>query len=253
MNTQTNTQRRRPLIWAHRGASAVAPQNSRPAFQKAIELGADGVELDVQYSSDGALVVFHDTTLDEVTSGSGKVVSHTLEELRQLDIGFSFSPEYVGERIMTLEEVFDVFGDRLTFNVELKVFTMGSNGMEQDVVELVNRFGLQDRVLISSFNPFPLRRIKRLAPRLRTGLLYAPEQPLIFRRAWFRHLIRPDALHPYSPMVDEAYMAWARRKGYQVNVWTVNEEEEMRRMIDLGVNAIITDHPDRLRDLLALG
>lgn len=228
----------------------MAPQNTRSALEKAVELGADGVELDVQYSSDGALVVFHDVTLDETTDGEGKVVSHTLKELRSFDAGSWFDDRFKGERILTLDEAFDVLGDRIAINVEIKAFTLSSTGMEQDVVDLIQQYSLQERVLVSSFNPFSVRRVKRYDSRIQTALLYAPEQPLIFRRVWFRHLVKPDVLHPFFQMVDEPHVTWARRKGYRVNVWTVNEVEDMERMVSLGVDGIITDYPDRLRDLL---
>ncbi|NOZ27924.1 MAG: glycerophosphodiester phosphodiesterase [Chloroflexi bacterium] len=241
----------RPLVFAHRGAKAVAPENTIPAFLKAAEMGADGVELDVQFSSDGALVVIHNMTLDETTDGHGRVTSHTLEELKRLDAGSWFAPEFAGTRLCTLEEALDAIGDRLLVNIEMKSFSMGNDGMAEEVARIIQQRDLYDQVLVSSFNPFTLRRLKKVDPRIETGLLYAPGLPVYLSRAWLRPWARPDALHPEYVMVDEAYMQWARRKGYPVNVWTVNEPDDMRRMIDLGVNIIITDYPDRLLELLA--
>jgi len=240
----------RPLVFAHRGAKAVAPENTIPAFLKAIEMGADGVELDVQFSADGALVVIHNMTLDETTNGHGRVTAHTLEELKELDAGSWFSPEFAGTRLCTLEEALDAIGDRLLINIEMKSFSMGDDGMAEQVAEIIQRRDLYDQVIVSSFNPFALRRLKKADSRIETGLLYAPDLPIYLSRAWLRPWARPDALHPEYVMVDEAYMRWAQKKGYPVNVWTVNEPEDMRRMIDLGVNIIITDYPDRLLDLL---
>ncbi len=241
----------RPLVFAHRGAKAVAPENTIPAFLKAAEMGADGVELDVQFSSDGALVVIHNMTLDETTDGHGRVTSHTLEELKRLDAGSWFAPEFAGTRLCTLEEALNAIGDRLLVNIEMKSFSMGNDGMAEEVARIIQQRDLYDQVLVSSFNPFTLRRLKKVDPRIETGLLYAPGLPVYLSRAWLRPWARPDALHPEYVMVDEAYMQWARRKGYPVNVWTVNEPDDMRRMIDLGVNIIITDYPDRLLELLA--
>ena len=241
----------RPLVFAHRGASAVAPMNTLAAFKKAMELGADGIELDVQYSSDGALVVIHDTTLEATTNGTGRVVSLTLAELKQLDAGSWFDRRFRGERIPTLAEVFDTIGDRLLVNIELKTFALfPSDGMDRDVAAFIRQRNLYDQVIVSSFNPFALRRVKQADPRIETGLLYAPEMPRIYSHTWLRPWVRPDALHPEHGMVDERLMRWAKKKGYPVNVWTVNEEEEMKRLIALGVNMIITDHPDRLLALL---
>ncbi|MCS7220468.1 MAG: glycerophosphodiester phosphodiesterase [Anaerolineae bacterium] len=240
----------RPLIFAHRGAKAVAPENTIPAFLKAIELGADGVELDVQFSADGALVVIHNVMLDETTNGHGRVTAHTLEELKALDAGSWFAPEFAGTRLCTLEEALDAIGHRLLVNIEMKSFSMGNDGMAEQVAEIIRRRNLYDQVIVSSFNPFTLRRLKKVDPRIETGLLYAPGLPIYLSRAWLRPWAKPDALHPEYVMVDEAYMRWARQRGYPVNVWTVNEPDEMRKMIALGVNAIITDYPDRLRELL---
>ena len=242
----------RPLIFAHRGAKAVAPENTIPAFLKAIELGADGVELDVQFSADGALVVIHNPVLDETTNGHGRVTAHTLEELKKLDAGSWFAPEFAGTRLCTLEEALDAIGDRLLINIEMKSFSMGNDGMAEQVAEIIQRRNLYDQVIVSSFNPFSLRRLKKIDPRIETGLLYATGLPIYLSRAWLRPWAKPDALHPEHVMVDEAYMRWARRQSYPVNVWTVNELDEMRRMIALEVNAIITDYPDRLRELLGV-
>lgn len=241
----------RPLVFAHRGAKAYAPENTIPAFLKAIELGADGVELDVQFSADGALVVIHNPTLDETTNGSGRVTSHTLEELKALDAGSWFSPEFAGTRLCTLEEALDAIEGRIFVNIEMKSFALGNDGMAEEVARIVNERGLRERVIVSSFNPFALRRLRQVAPQIERGLLYAPDLPLYLRRAWLRVWAKPDALHPEHVMVDARYMEWARKKGYAVNVWTVNEETDMLRMIDLGVNAIITDHPDRLLAILS--
>src|SRR5512143_223381 len=109
----------RPLVFAHRGASKMAPENTLPAFEAAVRSGADGVELDVQYSSDGQLVVIHDLTLEALTDGTGRVTAHTLRELRALDAGYHFSPEFAGTRIPVLDEVLDLLRDRLLVNVEL--------------------------------------------------------------------------------------------------------------------------------------
>lgn len=241
----------RPLIFAHRGAKAVAPENTIPAFLKAAELGADGVELDVQFSADGALVVIHNPTLEQTTDGHGRVTSFTLEELKQLDAGAKFDPRFAGTRLCTLEEALDAIGDRLLVNIEMKSFAMGTDGMAEQVAEIIRKRALYDQVIVSSFNPFALRRLKRTDPHIETGLLYAPDLPIYLSRAWLRPWARPDAMHPEHVMVDAAYMRWARRNNYPVNVWTVNETADMQRMIELGVNAIITDYPDRLRELLA--
>ncbi len=241
----------RTLIFAHRGACLVAPENTLPAFQAAVDLGADGVELDVQYSSDSQLVVIHNPTLDDIAPGEGKVTSHTLEELRALDAGVAFSPEFAGTRIPTLDEVLELLKDRLIVNIELKALETTTMGIGVDVVNTVRNHHMEDQVIISSFNPMALRKAKKTAPEIECAVLLAPDLPGWTRSNLARRYAGATGLHPEAEMVDAAYMAAARRQGLPVRVWTVNDEAEMRRLIALNVAAIITDAPDLLARVLA--
>lgn len=246
----------RTLNIAHRGASAAAPPNTLAAFKKAVELGADGIEFDVHFSADGVPVVIHDFTVDATTDGSGRVADLTLAQLKQLDAGTRFDPAFTGERIPTLDEVLEAvrgrrgWGGELLLNVELKTTSPGDNGLERAVITLVEQHSLSRRVLFSSFNPFSLRRAKRIAPHIPVGLLYDQGLSLPLRRAWLAFLAPHEARHPHYKMVDVRYMAWARRRGYRVNTWTVDDPAEMRRLVGLGVNGIITNVPDVLRSVL---
>jgi glycerophosphoryl diester phosphodiesterase len=236
----------RVLNIAHRGASAVAPANTLAAFEKAVELGADGVEFDVHLSADGVPVVIHDFTVNATTDGSGRVADMPLSQLKKLDAGSYFSPAFAHECIPTLEEVFEAVGNQLLLNIELKTVSLRDNGLERTVIAQVERHGLEKSVLLSSFNPVSLRRAKRITSRIPVGLLYAPNMPLPLRRAWLAPLAPHEARHPEHTMVDSQYMNWARRRNYRVNTWTVDEPDEMRRLIDLGVDSIITNVPDAL-------
>jgi len=239
--------RGRPLVFGHRGARQAAPENTMAAFQKALAAGADGIELDVMLSADGVPVVIHDFTLDRTTNGHGPVAEHTWAELRGLDAGSHFSAEYRGEPLPRLEQVLDAFGDSLRINIELKSASVANDGLEARVGGLVAERGLIPTVIISSFNPFSLWRIRRTNPRITRGLLYAPGLPIYLRRAWSAPFLALDALHPQASMVDAAYMLWAKGKGYHVNVWTVNDLAEMHRLLELGVDVLITDVPDMAR------
>jgi glycerophosphoryl diester phosphodiesterase len=238
--------RSKPLNIAHRGASAAAPQNTLAAFRKAIELGADGVELDVHLSADGAPVVMHNSCVDETTDGAGRIADKTLAELKELDAGGKFSLQFAGERIPTLAEVFDALQGRLLVNVELKGLNLSSVGLEAPVVEVVRRFGMEKKVLFSSFNPFTLRRLRSLAPDIPAGLLCPRNLPIYLRRAWLAPFAPHQARHPHFALVDEQLVRWCRARKLRVNVWTVNEPAEMKRLIALGVDGIITDAPDVL-------
>lgn len=239
----------RPLVIAHRGASAIAPPNTLAAFAKALELGADGVELDVHLSADGVPIVIHDFTVDATTDGHGRVADLTLAQLKQLDVGSRFGAAFAGERIPTLEEALDILAGRLLVNIELKSISLRDNGLERAVVALIERLGASDAILLSSFNPFALRRVKKLAPHIPTGLLYTPSMPL--RRGWPAWVAPLEALHPEHTIVNMRTIAWAHRRGYRVYTWTVDDRAEMQRLIALGVDGIITNVPDVLRQTLA--
>jgi glycerophosphoryl diester phosphodiesterase len=234
----------RPLIFAHRGASRVAPENTLPAFEAAIRSGADGIELDVQYSSDGHLVVIHDLRLEALTNGTGRVTAQPLRALRALDAGSHFGPQFAGTRIPLLSEVLDLLRDKLLVNVELKVPDSANAGLGADVVAAVRAHGMVDQVVVSSFNPFALRRAKRAGPEIECALLVAHDLPGWMQWGLTRRYSRADGIHPEASMVDAAYIDWATKAHLPVRVWAVDNEAEIRRMIALGVDAVITDVPD---------
>ncbi len=243
------------LVFGHRGASAEAPENTIAAFLRARELGADGIELDVTLTRDGVPVIIHDDTVDRTTDGHGLIRNMTILEVKQLDAGSWKSPEFKGETIPTLAEVFDALQDWITpagssraprglVNVEIKSSGFKTDGVERAVVNLIANKNLESRVLISSFNPLALYRIKAMNSRLARGLLYEPSMPIYLSRAWFRFLAAPHALHPYFKTIDRDYMQWARRKHYAVNTWTVDDPAEAARLATLGVGIIISNQPD---------
>jgi glycerophosphoryl diester phosphodiesterase len=259
------------LNFAHRGASHDAPENTLAAFRLALEMGADGVELDVQASRDGEAVVIHDFTVDATTDGQGAVKDKTLAELKELDAGCWFDatptkrcPEpveglaFTGQRVPTLQEVIIVLGHQLLLNIELKARMFGSadlalrqsSGLVAEVVRLIEDHNLVHRVIVSSFNPFALHRVKRLNPHVSTGLLYLFDLPANPVRALLVAPADPDALHPQKRLVNQKYMDWAKERGYRVNTWTVDAPGEMKRLIALGVDGIITNRPDVLREIL---
>lgn len=241
---------RRPLNFAHRGASCEAPQNTLAAFLLAAELGADGIEFDVQLSRDGQPVVIHDFSVDATTNGHGRVRDLTLAELRELDAGARFDPVFAGERIPTLDEVLDTVGSRLLLNVELKTAGLRDDGLVAAVIDRLATRGLLDRSILSSFNPLAVWRARRLSPTVATGMLYADSMPFFLRRPWLRGLVKPQALHPHYKLVDRDYVLWARSQGYRVNVWTADDPGELWQLVRSGVDVIITNRPDVLDGVL---
>lgn len=221
-----------PKIIAHRGASAHAPENTIAAFQLALEQGADGIELDVMLSKDDQLVVIHDATVDRTTNGTGKVRDLTLDELKKLDAGN-------GEKIPTLTEVFDHFGGKFLINIELKNYASPFDRLPIEVARAVARYDLVDSVLISSFNPFNFSRFRRQVPEAVIGLLTLPGKA----KSWLYRLFRYTAIHPCYEDADADLIAAAKVKNQQINVWTVDDPDEIRRLTDSGVDGIITNDP----------
>jgi glycerophosphoryl diester phosphodiesterase len=240
----------RPLNFAHRGASHQAPENTLAAFLLAAELGADGIELDVQLSRDGEIVVIHDLTLDATTDGAGPVRDRTLAELKELDAGCRFDPAHAGEEIPTLQEVIDTVGQRLLLNIELKAASWRDDGLAAAVIQAIEENDLLARTIVSSFNPLALRWVKKLNPGIPIGLLYAPDLPLPLRHPWARHLLDLEAIHPHHSLVDNRYVQWARERDYGVHTWTVDDPGEMQQLVEQGVDIIITNQPDLFNRVL---
>ncbi len=239
----------RPLVFGHRGASAYAPENTLPAFQRAAELNAHGVELDVQLTSDGVPVVIHNFTVEKTTNGSGAVAEMTLDQLKSLDAGAWFDPEFAGTRIPTLPEVFDAVGNDLYINVELKTESVESDGLEEAVATSIRTHQMGERVLISSFNPLALIRFRKIAPEIPLGFLYSPDT-LGFLAEGIAEFTY-DAIHPQFAMIDEHHIRQAREANYYINTWTVNNPEKAVELLNLGVDLFISDKPDVILRALA--
>lgn len=230
-------------IWAHRGASGYAPENTLEAFGLAVEQKADGVELDVQLTKDDKIVVIHDERLERVSGQRGFVKDFALEELKALNVSRPIE-EYRETKIPTLEEVYDLLkGTGLTINVEIKSSLIWYPEIERKTIELTRRMGMEDKVLYSSFNHYSLRKIKEIAPEAKTGILYSD---VLCDIVDYCKNVGADALHPaymhrYMDSVWEEY----QNSGIPFHIWTVNEEEDMRFFFEHGVDAIITNYPDK--------
>jgi glycerophosphoryl diester phosphodiesterase len=238
---------RSPRIFAHRGAKSVAPENTLPAFEAALEIGVDGIELDVHCAKDGELVVIHDFRVDATTNGQGPVADFTATELAKLDAGRKFNPSFAGVGVPTLAQVLDLIGNRSVINIEIKSQDIQTGGNQvEPLLALIAERNLYDRVLVSSFNPVSLIKVRSLDKRVDIGVLHGRDLPLFLRIAWTSNIIAPQALHPHHTCVDAAYMAWAHERNLDVNTWTVNDLDEARRLVELGVSSIMSDVPDQL-------
>ena len=238
-------------IFAHRGASGYAPENTLEAFELAVRMGADGVELDVHMTKDGELVVAHDEALSRVSNGLGFIRDMTTAELKRLRFNKTH-PEHPDATIPTLREVYELLKPTgLEINTELKTSRIRYAHIEEKCVQLAAETGMVDRVLYSSFNSASLLLIKRMEPSARVGLLRPPVGKLNNRKVvdpWnLAHLVGIDAIHPHFSellLYREAEKAHAR--GMAVNVWTVNDEAVIRQSLEAGADILIGDYPDRM-------
>lgn len=232
-----------PTIFAHRGASAYAPENTLAAFELAVRQGADAIELDAKLTADGHVVVIHDPTLERTTNGYGRVGQKTLAELRQLEAGSFFDPAFQGEKIPTLDEVFERVGQEIIINIEITNYTAPLDDLPQKIAAIVQRHRLQERVIFSSFNWLSLWRIHSLVPEAPLGLLALPGGWGWPARAPLGRLVNYHSLHPYLEDVTPTLVQSAHRRGAKVYVYTVNRQEDMRRLLSLGVDGFFTDDP----------
>ena len=236
-------------IWAHRGASGwdkqYAPENTMPAFERAVQMGADGIETDVQMTKDGVLVLCHDESIERVSDGTGWIKDYTLSELR----GFSFSkvhPEYGKVEIPTLEDLLCLLQDTdLELNLELKSSVIYYEGLEEKTADLVHKMGFDERVIYSSFSHYSVKKAmaychEKYYPS-RFGLLtgvpigHAPD---------YVKALGADAYHPPAATLQEGEIQACHAQGLKVHLWTVDMKSEIKRWSDLGADAIITDCPD---------
>lgn len=236
------------LCIAHRGASGYAPEHTRAAFALALEQGADMIELDVQLSADDALVVFHDADVSRTTNGKGKVRELTLEQLRSLDAGSWFDPRFAGEPILTLEEVLELVGKRARLNVEIKAPREDGKVLIPKLLATLEQFGVAGETLVSCFDWWFLGDVRAQHSRVPLGLLWS--DPLI-PWPWDRAAkMNAHHLHPLWAVVSRAQVAEAHAHGMSVYAWTVNDPPTMVELLQMGVDGIITDFPDRLTQLV---
>ncbi|MBN2908927.1 glycerophosphodiester phosphodiesterase [Polycladomyces sp. WAk] len=231
---------------AHRGASGYAPENTMAAFEKAVEMKADYIELDVQLSKDGHLVVIHDTTVDRTTDGTGKVGNLTLEELRKLDAGSYFGPEFAGERIPTLEEVLDAFRGKTGILIEMKAPHLYP-GIEQKVADALAERNLDKpkngKIIVQSFDFHSLKKFHNILPDVPIGVLTSGASHLT------DHMLQEfkayaDYVNPHLSYVNKDLVNRIHALDMGIMAWTVRDQSQVAPLLEAGVDGIITDYPD---------
>ncbi len=230
--------------YAHRGFSGNYPENTLLAFQKALDAGCEGIEFDVHLTKDGQIVIIHDETIDRTSAEHGWVKDMTYEELCQVDFSYRFAGQFGFQRIPTLREYFELVKDcDILSNIELKTGVCEYPGIEQAVYDLICEYHMEKKVVISSFNHHSILRMKAIAPELTYGFL--SETWILDAGAYVAdHGVQ--AYHPQFYMLTDTETADLKAHDVQINTWTVNEADDIRRMIRLNVDGIISNYPDRV-------
>ncbi|MFH1632876.1 MAG: glycerophosphodiester phosphodiesterase family protein [Chloroflexota bacterium] len=241
----------RPAIFAHRGASAYAPENTLAAFDLAIRQNADAIELDAKLSADGHVVIIHDQTVDRTTDGTGRVSDLQLAALQELDAGCTYDEAFRHERIPTLGEVFDAVGRKILINVELTNYLSPKDALPEKVAELVRQHDVIQHVMFSSFNPLALRRIHRQLPDVSLGLLAFRGAGGAWARSRLGRWVPYQALHPAAIDTCPRLIQQQQARGFRVHTYTVNNPEDMRRFFEWGIDGIFTSDPLLAQRVLA--
>ena len=235
-------------IFAHRGYSGNYPENTMLAFQKAVELAVDGIEFDVHLTKDNQLVIIHDETIDRTSNGSGWVKDMTLEELRKYDFSAGFAGVYGFNPIPTLREYFELVRDTpIISNIELKTGVLEYPGIEKAVIDMVKEYGLEDRVILSSFNHYTILRCKSIDPTLKCGFL---TEDWIIDCGKYTASHGVECCHPNKFNLVPEFVEEMHAAGREINTYTVNEAEDILRLSALGVDALIGNYPERMIELL---
>jgi glycerophosphoryl diester phosphodiesterase len=234
---------------AHRGASAHAPENTLAAFRLAVEMRADGIELDVRLSADGRPVVFHDEDMTRLFGRSALVSEKTVKALRLMRFSKRFGERYEDERIPTLEEALEA-SRGMVVNIELKGGGLRETRLAGGTVGIVRNARAAERVIISSFNPLLLAAVKKVSTEIALAFLFKPDGPAGLRGPGAGFALGVSWLNPHRKIVDAPRVGGWHRRGLGIMAWTADETDEMKRLIRDGCDAVITNHPDRLAQVL---
>lgn len=233
-----------PVIFAHRGASFYAPENTLPAFALALEMGAKAIELDAKLTPDGVVYIHHDPTLERTTNGTGKVYEKEWQTLTKLEAGAWKDEKYRGTRIPQLADVFDLVRDKAYINVELTNYETTHDALVVKVIELVQKMKLIGQVFFSSFHPANLQQARKIEPRIPVALLTGTFQQFWLRDAWVSPFLPHPARHVEDKQLSPEFIARQHEQGRKVSAYTVNSPEQMRQFFKWGLDGIFTDKPD---------
>jgi glycerophosphoryl diester phosphodiesterase len=235
-----------PYIFAHRGCSKAAPENTLAAFEEALNQKIPGVELDIHMCKSGELVVTHDDNLKRVTGFDGLVEDLNYIEMKKLDAGRWKDSRFAGEKLPLLQDVFDLLGSNVYYDIEIKSRTTKNIGLEEKLAALINDRGLQQRCIVSAFNPFPLKFFKKAAPSIPTAIIYCSddELPFYLRHGEGKWIASADILKPDHKKINRGSMFFNHTLGRRpVLPWTIDDPVTAVKLIKLGVEGIISNDP----------
>jgi len=245
-----------PMVIAHRGASAYTPENTLAAFELAIELGTDALELDLRQTKDSVLVVLHDADVDRTTSGSGNVQNFTFDELQQLDAGSWYDERFSHEKIPSLQEVIDLLDDTTLIIIELKEGNETYPGIEENVVSIVKQNEIESQTILKSFDPNVLERLRVIEPDIPLLYVYTLRIPwlgmIVDRGVTFDSVYDLDVeyLQPHRFFLSQSFVEDAQSKGFKIISWGVNSTEAINESIEFGVDGIETDYSEKVLRLI---
>ncbi|MBU3188027.1 glycerophosphodiester phosphodiesterase [Clostridium bowmanii] len=236
------------INFAHRGASAYYPENTMLSFEKALEMGATGIETDVQLTKDGVLVLIHDEMVNRTTDGVGLVKDYTYKELSKLDAGSWMGEEFAGAKIPTVEElIYFTLDSDIIINFEIKNGIVMYEDIEQKLIDLIYKHKINRRVILSSFNHYSIAKCNKISKGINTGVLYMEG---IYKPYNYAKTVGARAIHPYVLAINEEVIKETKKHKTQINVFTVDEEQKMKFLLDMKVDGIITNCPDKLHKIM---
>ena len=235
-----------PLALAHRGANNLAPENTLSAFRKALDVGADGIEMDVRLTKDGEVVVIHDRLVNRTTNGKGPVGTHTLKELKALDAGFWYGPQFGGEQVPTLDEVFQALPNDTLIYVEMKVRGHGAWALVSRVIDVIRQHQRWESTMVASFNPIALIMLRMAEPRIIRGYIWSSNHPLPMRARWLSPLAQPRWYAPDRNSFTSELLAKLHSRENLVAAWDIDTSDNTNDLMELGLDAVVTDYADVL-------
>lgn len=236
------------INYAHRGASGYYPENTMVSFEKAVEMGCSGIETDVQMTKDGILVLIHDELVNRTTDKAGFVKDFTYSELKKLDAGSWLSKDFSGCRIPAVEELMLFAKNQdIIINFEIKTGVIEYKGIEEKLIGMIYKYNLTDRVILSSFNHYSTVKCKEISKDIKTGLLYMEG---IYKPERYAKFVGADALHPYFYALNRDIIKDIKDEGIMINTFTVNDTDYMNYFYKLGIDGIITNYPDKLKNVM---